>query len=121
MVENYLHHKLTPEDRTLFEAHLVDCEVCRDRVLLAEMFHVRNGLARQPAPEPQQRTEPTVEVLSPEISYSYRSYRPHRMTRMPRRARFVAALEPWQICLILTIAALLLVLIPTSYFIFGGR
>jgi anti-sigma factor RsiW len=47
MVESYLRHQLTAEERTEFEAHLVDCEACRDRVLLAEMFHVRNGLVRQ--------------------------------------------------------------------------
>jgi anti-sigma factor RsiW len=110
MVESYLHHQLTPEERTQFEAHLVDCEACRDRVLLAEMFHVRNGLVRQ---EP---AAPEVEIISPSSSY-----RPLRVTPLPKRARFVAGLEPWQIWVILTAAALLLVLIPTSYFILSGR
>ena len=110
IVESYLRHRLTPEKRTLFEAHLVDCETCRDRVLLAEMFQVRNGLVRQ---------EPTVhevEIISPNGSY-----RPARVTPLPKRARFVAGLKPWQIWVILTAAALLLLLIPTSYFILTGR
>jgi len=39
----YLEHQLTAEQRAEFEAHLVDCQECTDRVLLAEMFHSRNG------------------------------------------------------------------------------
>lgn len=45
LAERYIHHALTPEERTVFEAHLVDCQECTDRLLLAGMFHVR-----EPAP-----------------------------------------------------------------------
>jgi anti-sigma factor RsiW len=46
----YLEHELTAEQRAEFEAHLVDCQECADRVLLAEMFHSRNGHKPQTAP-----------------------------------------------------------------------
>jgi anti-sigma factor RsiW len=89
VVEAYLRHRLSLDDIPRFEAHLVDCEECRDRLLLAEMFHARNGkpAVLQPAPEP----EP-----------------------LPNRAKLVANLEPWQIWAILIAAALLLVLIPAA-------
>jgi predicted anti-sigma-YlaC factor YlaD len=45
IAERYLDHALTPGDRAKFETHLVDCAECRDRLLLAEMFHARNGRA----------------------------------------------------------------------------
>ncbi|HEY1758605.1 MAG TPA: zf-HC2 domain-containing protein [Bryobacteraceae bacterium] len=43
VAERYLDQGLTPAQRAEFEAHLVDCQECTDRVLLAEMFHSRNG------------------------------------------------------------------------------
>jgi anti-sigma factor RsiW len=39
VAERYVAKTLSPEDRSQFEAHLVDCSECTDRVLLAEMFH----------------------------------------------------------------------------------
>jgi len=46
---------LSPKERAAFEAHLVDCQECTDRLLLAEMFHARepNGVAARPHPGPQ--------------------------------------------------------------------
>ena len=41
LAERYVSNTLSPEDRAAFEAHLVDCTDCTDRVLLAEMFHAR--------------------------------------------------------------------------------
>jgi hypothetical protein len=46
LAEGYLDHLLSPEERREFEAHLVDCQECRDRLLLAEMFHARNGVPK---------------------------------------------------------------------------
>lgn len=91
VADRYLDHALPPGERTAFEAHLVDCQECTDRVLLAEMFHNRNGAARPadaPSPPPP-----------------------------PLRARFVAAFSPWQLFLMLAAAALLLILIPGGYFL----
>jgi hypothetical protein len=111
IVDRYFYHELTLEELAAFEAHLVDCEMCRDRVLLAGMFHVRNGLARQAWPE---------EEIEPErIPTPTRHAWP--LATLPKRARFVAGLSPWQIWLILGTAALVLVLIPTSYFVLSGK
>jgi hypothetical protein len=57
LAEGYLDHRLALEERREFEAHLVACEECRDRLLLAEMFHARNGLPKpiqllEAAPQP---------------------------------------------------------------------
>lgn len=46
LAEEYLDHRLPPQERGEFEAHLVVCEECRDRLLLAEMFHARNGVPK---------------------------------------------------------------------------
>ena len=39
MAERYVNKTLRPQERADFEAHLVDCQECTDRVLLAEMFY----------------------------------------------------------------------------------
>ena len=43
VAERYVKHSLGGAERAAFEAHLVDCQECADRLLLAEMFHARNG------------------------------------------------------------------------------
>lgn len=50
LAERYLDNALAPEERSAFEAHLVDCQECTDRLLLAGMFHARqpNGIPPQP-------------------------------------------------------------------------
>ena len=81
VAERYLNHALRPEDRSAFEAHLVDCPECTDRLMLAGMFHARNGVAP------------------------------------PLRARFVAQFKPWQLTLMFVAAAILLLALPTAYFL----
>ena len=95
VADRYLDHALPPAQRAAFEAHLVDCQECTDRVLLAEMFHNRNGAAAPMEASPQIPQQP----------------------QPPLRARFVAAYTPWQLFLMLTAAAMLLVLIPLGYFL----
>jgi hypothetical protein len=85
--ERYLNHALPQQDRADFEAHLVDCAECTDRLLLAEMFHNRNGHKPEASPAPP----------------------------LPLRARFVAQFTPWEIFLFFAVAALLLVLLPATY------
>jgi hypothetical protein len=51
VAERYLDHALSPEDLRAFEEHIVDCQECADRLLLAEMFHARNG--HKPKPDPR--------------------------------------------------------------------
>ena len=43
--------RFRPEELREFEEHLVDCQECADRLLLAEMFHARNGHKPKPDPE----------------------------------------------------------------------
>jgi hypothetical protein len=51
LTERYLAHSLTDAERADFEAHLVDCQECTERLLLAEMFHSRNGHSTKPDAE----------------------------------------------------------------------
>jgi len=46
LADRYLDHDLPPKEGGEFEAHLVDCQECRDRLLLAEMFHARNDMGK---------------------------------------------------------------------------
>jgi hypothetical protein len=90
VANRYLNHQLTANQRAEFEAHLVDCQECTDRVLLAEMFHSRNG--HKPA-----------------------DARWHeKALKAPLRVRFVSLFTPWQLFLILAGAAMLLVLVTSG-------
>ena len=95
VADRYLDHALKAEEREEFESHLVDCQECTDRVLLAEMFHARNG---------HSKPQPAAELLTipPEI---------------PRRARFVAQFRPWQLLLLFLVTTVLTLAIPTMYFL----
>jgi anti-sigma factor RsiW len=97
----YLDHKLTAAQRAEFEAHLVDCQECADRVLLAEMFHSRNGNKAADPPRHEKAPEP------PEAP--------------PLRVRFVSLLTPWQLFLILASAAALLVLVTAGLLLWASE
>jgi hypothetical protein len=43
VAERYLGNRLRLKEREDFERHLVDCQECTDRILLAGMFHARLG------------------------------------------------------------------------------
>ena len=94
VAQRYLDHSLPSQERADFEAHLVDCQECTDRLLLAEMFHVRNGVTEPPAPAEAEPAQPA-----------------------PLRVRFVEQFKPWQLLVLFAAAALLLLLIPTAYFL----
>jgi hypothetical protein len=83
VASRYIDNALSLKDREAFEKHLVDCQECTDRVLLAGMFH-----ARQPSAAPS--CDP-----------------------LPLRARFAAHLSPLQLVLIFVVAAMLLLAIPS--------
>lgn len=88
----YLRKELSPADHAAFQAHLVDCPECADRVLLAGMF-----LSDRPeplAPEPLRQPPPPNFVLAE--------------PRLPLRARVVAYLTPWQLAMLLLGAVLVL-------------
>jgi hypothetical protein len=57
IAEQYLDNELPEGVRRAFELHLVDCQECTDRILLAEMFHSRlhgstNGTQKPDATKP---------------------------------------------------------------------
>ena len=83
VAERYVDNALRPEERVAFEAHLVDCQECTDRVLLAGMFHTRaiNGIPKAENPPP--------------------------------KTGMVIRLKTWQVLLIFGVGVLLLVAIPT--------
>ena len=87
VAERYLQRTLDPAELEEFEAHVVDCAECADRLLLAQVFLERNAaIASSSAP-------------------------------WPKRAEFAARLRPYQLLLAAMIAAMLLVAIPTVYFL----
>ena len=47
IAERYLGHALSAGELREFEEHIVDCQECADRLLLAEMFHAHNGHKRK--------------------------------------------------------------------------
>src|SRR5579864_4005245 len=96
IADRYVRRTLPAGDRAAFEAHLVDCQECSDRVLLAEMFLLRN-----PGPTPVR-----VPVLPREVPPSNASP-PAPEPALPRRcppvsglARYIAQWRPWQVALL---------------------
>jgi hypothetical protein len=92
VAERYLEHALPPDVHDAFESHVVDCEECTDRLLLAQIF-----LEHRPQKPPEVHREAT-------------------LTPMPLRAKFVAGMRPWQLLLLAILAAAALLAIPTAYF-----
>jgi predicted anti-sigma-YlaC factor YlaD len=87
VAKRYVENALPPDERVAFEAHLVDCQECTDRLILAGMFHTRNGVRK--AAEPPVPTAPRL--------------RTGLVVRLTRR----------QLALICAAAVLLLLAIPT--------
>ena len=52
VAERFIGNTLPQADRVEFEAHIVDCQECMDRLLLAGMFHARNGRPNTQNPLP---------------------------------------------------------------------
>lgn len=92
----YLRKELAGPDRDAFQAHLVDCPECADRVLLAEMFHTNlTGADAGVVPMPGfTMTQP----------------------KLPLRARIVAYLSPWQLALLLLGGVVLLLAVVGGLF-----
>jgi hypothetical protein len=88
VAERYLRQTLSAEEVREFEVHVVTCPECADRVLLAQIWLKENKLER-----PKQSGEGSPLV------------------------RFLAAYRPWQLALILALAALALLSVPAIYFL----
>ena len=53
VAERYLEHALAADEHDAFESHLVDCEECKDRLLLAQIFLEHKAAAPSAAPLPK--------------------------------------------------------------------
>jgi anti-sigma factor RsiW len=113
LADRYVRRTLPAGERADFEAHLVDCQECSDRVLLAEMFLLRNTgptpvrvavAPREASPRDTASTtpQPAPPQLCPPVS---------------GLARYIAQWRPWQVALLLAIAGVLLLFVPTAYFL----
>lgn len=98
----YLRKELSNADRDAFQAHLVDCQECVDRVLLAEMFQEEAAAAKPPlaAAPPEPHAVPEFALAQP---------------KLPLRARVIAYLSPWQLAMLLIVAVLLILAVPGAY------
>lgn len=101
VADRYLRNGLSPEERKEFERHFVDCPECLDRLALAEIFrHGEDG-------EQNKAKVFQVVVAAPPAQ----TPRPRLMTE------WIAQFAGWQWALILAAAGLLLVSVPTGYFL----
>jgi hypothetical protein len=136
--ERFLTGTLPPDEHCAFALHYQECEECRDRVELARIWledgfmvqqrHWETGaqnksLARRKPPllfydswQPAAVARLTA-MLAIAIHYSQiqRPFEPEEP--IPLRARFVAQWTPWQLLAFASAAALVLVLIPATFFL----
>jgi hypothetical protein len=137
--ERFLSGTLPPAEHCEFALHYQECEECRDRVELARIW-LEEGLTVQagtsahdpplskssgrPRPDPNfhDSWQPVAvarltAMLAIAIHYSQiqRPFEPEEP--IPMRARFVAQWTPWQLVAFASAAALVLVLIPATYFL----
>jgi hypothetical protein len=126
VAERYLEHRLGPDERAEFEAHLQGCDECSDRVLLAQLFLDKQkqesrsghgsdteqiGLRENGRSKGTYSifTEPVIPIPSAEEIVGL------RREALPWTAQFVAQFKPWQLALILAVGAALLLLAPVAY------
>jgi anti-sigma factor RsiW len=97
IAERYISRRLKPEEREEFEQHLVNCQECADRIVLANMFRAQqlNGLK---CPDPH---APHVEPPAPV---------PQR-TNLHEPAALVVRVKPKQLAVALLISLLALAVI----------
>jgi hypothetical protein len=122
VAERYLGNRLRLEEREDFERHLMDCQECIDRILLAGMFHARSGNgSRAPHGAAHGATDGPGVFDGPHASDASRAFRtPHELdTPLKSKAygesqppALFVRVKPLQLLWILLITAFLLVTIP---------
>ena len=145
--DGFLRHTLLPAVREAFVSHLLRCEECRDRVLLAEMF-LDSVEAAQPVPPVQVVQVPvepvpfsldsasTLEIpadvlplpkpvepapaLKSAAARGLLKTRPLKpVTYAPREYRFLSKLDPWEMRMLLFLVSILLaIFIPVAVVVF---
>ena len=110
MAERYVRHALTPDERREFEEHLVDCQECGDRILLAEMFLGRNGGVKGSSPAPTVTEKPAMEPKPQEpepLLFQHLVRQP-----LPLRKRIAAQFSPWLVAYLFLLIVLILLAPP---------
>jgi anti-sigma factor RsiW len=93
VADRYVKRTLPAAERATFEAHLVDCQECADRVLLAEML--RNGTGKP------------IRVETP----------PRPVEPKPAKGSSVSTAQLWKLALLFAAAAAALLAVPTAVFL----
>jgi hypothetical protein len=139
IADRYLARELDPEEARLFESHFVDCSECLDRLALAEIFRQHhNGTQRnelEKTPFEVIATEEHAHLLAPQEPLPQE---PHRMFLVTGEgaptppanaevrpdsgfAAFVSQFNGWQLLAMGTLAAILLLSIPSLTFWLHSR
>ena len=109
VAERYLGGRLANQEREAFERHLVDCQECTDRILLAGMFLARRGNGAS-------------SLKSPGLAKSVAEpSRPAGKSESAPPAGLIVRLKPRQLVLILLVSVLLLLAIPILAGLLFGR
>jgi anti-sigma factor RsiW len=93
VADRYVKRTLPADERAAFEAHLVDCAECADRVLLAAML--RNGTGKP------------IRVETP----------PRPAEPLPVKGSNVSSAWLWKVALLFAAAAAALLAVPTAVFL----
>jgi hypothetical protein len=136
VAERYLEHALPAAEHDAFEAHMVQCDECSDRLMLAQIFldHKAIGIARGSASNPElQSNAAAAENSSATITQDAAAVAsntagdaastnsavqaPQAERVWPKRAYFVAQFTPWQLFFLAVGAAFWLLVVPTAYFL----
>ncbi len=128
VAERYLEHALPPAEHDAFEAHMVQCDECSDRLMLAQIFldHKAIGIARgaaatsqpQATSAPAEATEIDSSSATPELAKATETSPTSSTERVwPKRAYFVTQFTPWQLFFLAVGAAFWLLAVPTAYFL----
>jgi hypothetical protein len=111
VAERYLGNRLRLKEREDFERHLVDCQECTDRILLAGMFHARlgNGTGATHAAT-RGATDGAGALTVPGALNGPRELDTFKESKPP--PALIVRVRPLQVLWILLISAFLLVTIP---------
>ncbi len=107
IAERYISRRLTAEEREEFEKHLVDCQECADRIVLANMFraHQMNGLVEAEKHAAEKQAAHKQAVTNPAV------LPPPAVTPLNEPAAMVVRIKPKQLVVTLAISLLAITVI----------
>jgi len=119
IADRYVKRTLPAAERVTFETHLVDCQECADRVLLAEMLR-NGGISDNPRTTERRGvvSEPREGAASPCALDPIPVQRPPRTAESSMaKARTVSNAQLWRFALLFAAAAAALLAVPTAVFL----